>query len=147
MIKLLSKEIRKNTILHLSQQADFITKENYLLYCSTSCLPLQIQPRKTFAGHCFICSYRKTHRTEGTTYMFAQVPFPHRQDMALASESLPRYRQWLRCLWRWAGLPTRGKWGVGTEASPASCWQTISLSNWPIFDRIISLREQSTAAL
>lgn len=144
MIYFLSEEVRKNTILHPSQQADFILKENCHLYCSTSCLSLQIQPRNTFVGHCFICSYKGTHVTERTTYKFAKVPFPHLQDMALASESLPRY---CNCLRRWAVLPTKGRWGLGTEAFPASCWQTISLSNWPIFYRIISPREWSTAAL
>lgn len=113
----------------------FYFEREFPLYSSASCLSLQIQPRNTFVERCFICSYTGTHRTEGTTYMSAQVPFPHLQDMALASESLPRY---CNCLWRWAALPTKGRWEVGTEAFPASCWQTISLSNWPIFYRIIS---------
>lgn len=67
---------KKNAVLKLSQLADFILKVNSQLYCSTLRLSLQIQPRNTFVGHCFICSYTGTHRTEGTTYKFAQVPFP-----------------------------------------------------------------------
>lgn len=137
-LDLLSEVVWKNTILHLSQQADFILKENSHSFCSTSCLSLQIQPRKTSVLHL------QLHRTEGTTYTFAQVPFPHLQDVPLAPESLPRY---CNCLWRRAVLPTKGRWGVGREAFPASSWQTISLSNWPIFYRIISPRERSTAAL
>lgn len=90
MIKLLSKEIRKYTILHLSHQANFVLKQNSHLYCSISFLSLQKQPRNT-TGHCLICSYAGTHRTEVTTHKFAQVPFPHLQDMALASEGLTRY--------------------------------------------------------
>ena len=35
----------------------------------------------------------------------------------------------------------------GKRAFPASCWQTISVRDWPIFYRIISSREWSTAAL
>lgn len=48
---------KENIILHLSQKADIILKENSNLYCSTSFLSLQTQPRNTFVGHCFICSY------------------------------------------------------------------------------------------
>lgn len=81
----------KMPIPHLPQKEDFILKENSHLYCSTSHLSLQIQLRNTSVAYCFVWSYTGPHRTEGTTLKFAQLPFRHLQDLALASESLPRY--------------------------------------------------------
>lgn len=145
-------------ISYLDDQSSFRSKEKYrtspsrigrfyserelplVLFSSMSFLLIQLM--NAFVGHCFPCSYAGTLNRKN-----------HIQVLSGAISPSAGHCSGMWKLTKVLQLPTE----VGSASHKrkvrsgsrgfAFCWQTISLSNWPIFCRIISPKEWSTAAL
>lgn len=122
-MNLLTEEVRKNTLPHLSKQADLFGKRPPIRAAQL------LTPDPAEEQLCWTLLHPQQRRsTQARRERIAGGAgvTPHLQCLPSASENLPRD---CNCLWMWAVPATKGRRGVGAEAFPASCWQTIYLSN------------------